>query len=144
MKVYFVTGDVNFFKDVTKFDRDQNYGTPNPWQSLSGLPDGKVVMLDVHCHPANTIQVLIDLLDCVEKQNSNLVLVSFDLLLFDALRVLVNRGKVSKDNVFIYERVGNQWNQMFINPDGRVAEDFPKVFNIYEDMLMEILKIKGE
>jgi hypothetical protein len=140
MKVYFITGDAEFFKNkkTTKHD----------FSSLLELPDfpkEKVIINEFqnNYHPSEYVDELIKALDYYEPKRKSIVFVSFDLILFDSLRVLVKRGKIDPEDLFIYERVRvqgkDQWDHHLIDNDGRIIGSFPKVFNVIDYLLMEML-----
>jgi hypothetical protein len=137
MKVYFITGDVEFFKNKKTTKRN--------FSSLFELPDfprEKVVLINEFqnkYHPSEYVDELIKALDYYEPKGKSMVLVSFDLIIFDSLRVLVKRGKILPEDVFIYERIGDRWDHHLINPDGRIGDSFPKVFDVLDSLLMEML-----
>jgi len=139
MKIYFITGDAEFFcKYMDHFDFAKSM-----MQSLPDFPKDKVIIDDFNYHPSKYADELIKTFDYYSKKDKSVVFVSFNNILFDALRVLVKLGKIKHEDVFIYERIGDQWNESIINSDGRLL-DYPKTFEVWESFLMELLSVKSE
>jgi hypothetical protein len=140
MKIYFITGDAEFFK-TNKTEKPNHLS--DDFSSLPDFPKDKVIIDDFNYHPSKYVDELIETFDYYSKKDKSVVFVSFNNILFDALRVLVKRGKIKHQDVFIYERIGDQWNESIINSDGRLL-DYPKTFEVWESFLMELLSFKSE